>query len=107
MDSVGTDKKKIYGSVALAASFKPLDITSVGGPDLSGRCTIEINEEGFIEYLCEPATLERLTGSLRHIYLCGSYGTEDTCDLQFWVIDPRFDEDVVVAQPDDGSDSDD
>lgn len=104
---VGSDKKKIYGSVALAASFKPLEITSIGGPDLTGRCEVDVNDEGFVEYLCEPATLEQLTGSLRHIYLCGDYGTEDTCDLQFWVIDPRFDEDVVLAQPQDGSDSDD
>ena len=94
---VGTDKKKIYGSVALAASFKPLDIESIGGPDLSGRCTVHTTAEGFIEYLCEPITLEHLTGSLRHIYLCGNYGTEDQCDLQFWVIDPRFDDDVVTA----------
>ena len=100
---VGKDKKKIYGSVALAATFKPLDITTIGGPDLTGRCDVEVNDEGFIEYLCEPTTLEQLTGSLRHIYLCGDYGTEDTCDLQFWVIDPRFDEDVVKAQPQDGS----
>ncbi|MGB0590564.1 MAG: hypothetical protein ACPGU1_12880 [Myxococcota bacterium] len=104
---VGQDKKKIYGSVALAATFKPLDITTIGGPDLSGRCEVGITDKGFVEYLCEPSTLERLTGSLRHIYLCGSYGTEDTCDLQFWVIDPRFDEDVVEAQPQAGSVSND
>jgi len=100
---VGTDKKKVYGSVALAASFKPLDIVTIGGPDRSGRCTVEITEAGFVEYLCEATTLEHLTGSLRHIYLCGDYSTEDQCDLQFWVIDPRFDDDVVIAQPNAGS----
>lgn len=100
---VGTDKKKVYGSVALAASFKPLDIETIGGPDLSGRCTVDITDDGFVEYLCEPVTLEHLTGSLRHIYLCGDYSTEDQCDLQFWVIDPRFDDDVVIAQPNAGS----
>ena len=102
---VGTDKKKIYGSVALAATWKPLDIISIGGPDLSGRCEVSTTEEGFIEYLCDPITLDQLTGSLRHIYLCGSYGTEDTCDLQFWVIDPRFDADVVPRSDQSGSDS--
>ena len=99
----GTDKKKIYGSVALAASFKPLDIEAIGGPDLSGRCTVETTDKGFVEYLCEPTTLSQMTGSLRHIYLCGDYSTEDQCDLQFWVLDPRFDDDVVIAQPDAGS----
>ena len=104
---VGQDTKKIYGSIGLAATWKPLDITVVGGPDLSGRCEVDVTDEGFVEYLCEPMTLERLTGSLRHIYLCGAYGTEDTCDLQFWVIDPRFDEDVVQMPVPEGSDSDD
>ncbi|MDP6946002.1 MAG: hypothetical protein QF464_17775, partial [Myxococcota bacterium] len=94
---VGTEKKKIYGSIALAASYKPLDIEFIGGPDLAGRCTVDVTDDGFVEYLCPPQSLTHLTGSLRHIYLCGTYSTEDRCDLQFWVIDPRFDDDVVVA----------
>ena len=60
---------------------------------------VDITDKGFVEYLCEPATLDHLTGSLRHSYLCGDYSTEDQCDLQFWVIDPRFDDDVEINPP--------
>lgn len=95
---ITADKKKIYGSVALADSFLPLDIDYIGGPDHTGRCEVVTTDLGFTEYLCDPLNLESLTGSLRHIYLCGEFGTEQECDLQFWVIDPRFDGDVVVVE---------
>jgi hypothetical protein len=90
-------KKKIYGSLGLADEFKPLDIRSIGGPDESGRCAYAKTDKGFDEYTCPPVTLAGLTGSLRHIYLCGDTSDEEKCSLQFWVIDPRFDGDVVVA----------
>lgn len=90
-------KKVVYGSVALAEDFVPLDIEWPGGPDLSGRCQLDPTTKGFVQYLCPPLTLASLTGSLRHIYLCGETWEESQCDLQFWVVDPRFDGDVVVA----------
>ncbi|MGM0575303.1 MAG: hypothetical protein ACQEXJ_06195 [Myxococcota bacterium] len=91
-------KKKIYGSIALADEFEPLDIDYIGGPDLQGRCELAPTDDGFVQYVCPPLTLESLTGSLRHIYLCGEGSDETQCDLQFWVIDPRFDGDVQVAE---------
>ncbi len=91
-------KKKIYGSLVLADKFKPLDIGFIGAEDAGGRCTLETTEEGFLQYLCPPVTLESLTGSLRHIYLCGAGSDESRCNLQFWVLDPRFDGDVKVAE---------
>lgn len=94
---VTAGKKKIYGSLGLADEFKPLDIRSVGGPDESGRCVYAPTDDGFAQYLCPPTTLTSITGSLRHIYLCGEDSDEARCNLQFWVIDPRFDGDVVVA----------
>lgn len=95
---VTAGKKKIYGSLGLADEFKPLDIRTVGGPDESGRCSFEPTDKGFVQYICPPIKLALLTGSLRHIYLCGETSDEDRCSLQFWVIDPRFDGDVVVAK---------
>jgi hypothetical protein len=90
-------KKKIYGSVALASNYKPLDIAFIGDEDQSGRCEVQTTDLGFIEYTCTPHTLSTLAGSLRHIYLCGDSWEEEKCDLQFWVVDPRFDLDVVLA----------
>lgn len=91
-------RKSIYGSTVLADKFKPLSIGYIGDEDANGRCERQDTPEGFIQYQCPPMRLESLTGSLRHIYLCGNFSTEDRCDLQFWVIDPRFDGDVVVAE---------
>ena len=92
-----TDGRKIvHGSVALADSFKPLDIDFVGGEDNQGLCAVGTDEDGFLEYICPPVTLSHMTGSLRHIYLCGDDSDDTTCDLQLWVIDPRFDGDIAV-----------
>lgn len=94
-------KKKIYGSVALADDFKPLEIDFLGDPDQTGRCDLVTTSKGFIEYTCPAGRLESLTGSLRHIFLCGDPdpGEDDSrCGLQFWVVDPRFDGDVKVSQ---------
>ncbi len=91
-------RKVIYGSTALADDFKPLDIPFIGAADDNGACELAETDDGFSEYTCPPTTLESLTGSLRHIYLCGEDWEEAECDLQFWVVDPRFDGDVVVAE---------
>ena len=91
------DKKKIYGSVAGADGFSPLGIDFIGDADSTGRCTFETTDAGFAQYSCDPLTLTHLTGSLRQIYLCGAGSNESRCDLQFWVVDPRFNGDVEVA----------
>jgi len=93
-------KKKIYGSIALADRFKPLDIDYIGQPDGNGLCEYELLENGFHQYTCPPRQLESLTGALRHIHLClGSAGDGDaSCGLQFWVIDPRFNGDIAIGQ---------
>ncbi len=91
------DGKKVMGfSVSLAAEFTPLDIEFIGQEDQLGLCVKETTALGFLQYLCPARTVESVSGSLRHVYLCGSSGGND-CGLQFWILDPRFDEDVVVG----------
>jgi hypothetical protein len=89
-------KKKIYGSTALAERFKPVDIDYLGQPDKNGVCARKTTEDGFLVYECPERVLSKMTGSLRHIYLCGTVSEETECDLQFWVLDPRFNGDVVL-----------
>ncbi len=89
-------KKQMGVSVALAADFTPLDIEFLGQEDQLGLCTREITPLGFLQYSCPPRTVSAVTGSLRHVYLCGSDGGND-CGLQFWVLDPRFNEDVIIS----------
>lgn len=89
-------KKIVHGSVALADSFQPLDIDFLGGPDNQGLCQVETTEDGFLQYICPPVTLEHMTGSLRHIYLCGDDSDDTQCNLQLWVVDPRFEGDIAV-----------
>jgi len=91
-------KKKVYGSTLLATAFSPLDIGFIGDEDASGRCTRGTDEDGFLEYACDPLELESITGSVRQIYLCGETSDNSRCDLQFWVLDPRFDSDVVLKE---------
>lgn len=89
-------KKKIYGSTGLAEKFLPLSMDYLGQPDKNGVCTKETTEQGFLQYMCPPRRVSSMTGSLRHIYLCGESSDETKCDLQFWVVDPRYDGDVVL-----------
>ena len=89
-------KKKVYGSVGLAEKFLPIALDYLGQPDKNGVCTVEETEKGFLQYNCPERTVARMTGSLRHIYLCGDNTDETKCDLQFWVIDPRYDGDIVL-----------
>jgi hypothetical protein len=96
---VAAGKKVVYGSIALADQFEPIRPAWLGGPDETGRCQLDPLAGGFVQYLCPPLVLASLTGSLRHVYLCGETWDEATCDLQFWVVDPRFDGDVVLAEP--------
>ena len=95
--AVTAGKKKVYASVALADQFEPVSIPFLGADDETGRCTHAVTDDGFLEYTCTPLSLASLSGSLRHIFLCGDGSDESKCDLQFWVIDPRYDGDVVVA----------
>lgn len=92
-------KKKIYASVALVDSFRPLAVHVIGAEPEDDACVLDPLEQGgvsFIQYTCAPRTLATLAGALRHIYLCPDEKPGQTCTLQFWVVDPRFDEDVVV-----------
>lgn len=89
-------KKKVYGSTGLAEKFLPLDMDYLGQADKNGVCSVETDEKGFLEYLCPPRRISKMTGTLRHIYLCGDTFEEPKCDLQFWVIDPRYDGDIVL-----------
>ncbi len=91
-------RKKMYASAALADRFNPLRIDTPGQPDGNGLCKLD-PQDGFIRYTCPPRHLLHLSGSLRHIYLCGDDSDDARCNLQFWVVDPRFDGDVVM--PDD------
>ena len=93
---VAAGKKKMGASVVLARRFAPLDIDFIGQDDQNGLCTLEKTPLGFLQYLCPERTLAALAGSVRHVYLCGSSGNESTCDLQFWILDPRFDADVTM-----------
>lgn len=90
-------RKKVYASVALADQFKPLAIDFIGEEDQNGLCTYSKTPQGFDEYMCPPRTLESVTGSLRHIHLCSASETDARCGLQFWVLDPRFNGDVVIG----------
>lgn len=92
------EKKKIFASVALADKFRPLRIDYIGEVDQNGLCSKSVTEKNFLQYTCPKRTLESVTGTLRHIYLCPPDWEEDRCDLQFWVLDPRFDGDVVLSQ---------
>jgi hypothetical protein len=89
-------RKRMGFSVQLAAEFTPLDIEFLGQEDKRGECTKEVTPLGFLQYRCPARTVSSITGSLRHVYLCGSTGS-NTCGLQFWILDPRFDEDVVTG----------
>lgn len=89
-------RKRMGFSVALAHEFTPLDIDFLGQDDQLGLCTRETTPLGFLQYHCPERTVAAITGSLRHIYLCGSTGGND-CGLQFWILDPRFDEDVKLT----------
>ena len=97
-------KKKVYASTALAEKFLPIRMDYLGQPDKNGVCTTLTTEKGFLEYQCPERVLASMTGSLRHIYLCGDNWDESECDLQFWVIDPRFDGDIKLdpTRDDDG-----
>ena len=89
--------KKVYASVALADQFQPLAIDFIGEEDQNGLCTYGKTSLGFDEYICPPRTLKSVTGSLRHIHLCSASETDARCGLQFWVLDPRFNGDVVIG----------
>ncbi len=90
-------KKKMGLSVSQATGFVPLSIEYLGQNDRNGLCDVRKTALGFLEYTCAPRTVASATGSLRHIYLCGN-GNEATCDLQLWILDPRFDTDLVLPQ---------
>ncbi|MFT5429924.1 MAG: hypothetical protein ACI9OJ_000597 [Myxococcota bacterium] len=92
------DGKKDMGfSVALASRLTPLKIDFLGQEDQQGLCErIESNDLGFLEYICPARVVDSITGSLRHIYLCNNQTGNNGCRLQFWVLDPRFDGDVVL-----------
>lgn len=89
--------KKVYGSIALAEKFKPLSIDYIGQDDQNGICEYALSPEGFPEYTCPDRRIESLTGTLKHIHLCGPSPTDASCGLQFWVLDPRFNGDVVIG----------
>ena len=90
------DKRKVVGvSVALASDFTPLLIDFLGQDDQQGVCTKEKTALGFLEYRCPARVLQSVTGALRHIYLCNRSTGNNGCGLQFWILDPRFDGDVV------------
>lgn len=93
---VSGGKKKVYGSVGLAEKFLPIALDYLGQPDKNGVCAVETTEKGFLQYTCPERVVARMTGALRHIYLCGDSFEETECDLQFWVIDPRYDGDVML-----------
>jgi len=88
-------KKKIYASAGASTKFLPLDVAFIGAPDLTGACAFGQSEDGYPQYACPPRKLDHVTGSLTHIYLCPPTSSEATCDLQFWVVAPRQEEDVV------------
>ena len=91
------DGRKVMGvSVALAARFTPLKIDFLGEEDQQTLCQKTETPLGFLEYTCPPRKLESVTGSVRHVYLCNRSTGSNSCGLQFWILDPRFDGDVVL-----------
>lgn len=89
-------RKQMGFSVSLAPRFLPLKIDFLGQDDQQGLCTRELTPLGFLQYVCPSRLMESITGSLRHIYLCNSATGKNSCPLQFWILDPRFDLDVVL-----------
>ena len=90
------ERKKMGFSVAVAARFTPLAIDYLGQDDQQDLCARETTPLGFLQYRCPSRRVESITGSLRHIYLCGKSTGKNSCGLQFWVLDPRFDGDVIL-----------
>ena len=96
-------KKKMGASIARASSFTPLAIDFLGDDDHNHRCEKKKTDLGFLEYTCPARVLKSISGSLHHIYLCGApkpgkEADEPACGLQFWILDPRFDQDVLMPE---------
>ncbi|MFH1529493.1 MAG: hypothetical protein ABIK09_02030 [Pseudomonadota bacterium] len=110
--------KKFFVALDMLKDLVPLEISFIGQPDQSGRCSeyvdpdtgevlpnpqpVLMGETLFLEYRCPPMELASITGNYRQIYLCNTGPCEEErCSLILTMILPRFDEDVELAEEDD------
>jgi hypothetical protein len=117
LDTPETDAgKKIYVGLDMLKENLPLSIPRIGARDTSGNCPDLLDNDGnvlvenphqvligdtlFWEYTCPAMDLNRVTGSLRHIYLCAvGPGRVENCGLQMHMVVPRFDSDFDFIAP--------
>jgi len=110
------DRKKIFIATDTMKGQQPLEVAFIGANDESGNCPdIEDPETGevlvenphkvtigdtlYVEYTCPQRSLDKITGNLRHIYMCDPKpGKKESCGLQLTMIIPRMYDDFVFSK---------